>query len=69
MPNSSKTYLAFDLGAESGRALLGHVSSGILSIEEIHRFPNEAVESINFPDRGRAFRSCFLSFSCHDTIV
>lgn len=44
MPNSSKTYLAFDLGAESGRALLGHVSSGILSIEEIHRFPNEPVE-------------------------
>jgi rhamnulokinase len=44
MPNSSKTYLAFDLGAESGRAVLGHLCSGILSIEEIHRFPNEAVE-------------------------
>jgi rhamnulokinase len=44
MPNLSKTYLAFDLGAESGRAVLGHLCSGILSIEEIHRFPNEAVE-------------------------
>lgn len=44
MPNSSKTYLALDLGAESGRAVLGHLCSGILSIEELHRFPNEAVE-------------------------
>ena len=32
--------LAFDLGAESGRAMLGHLQDGLLKLEEIHRFPN-----------------------------
>ena len=46
MPNQSgpRPYLAFDLGAESGRAVLGHLESGILTTKEIHRFPNDAVE-------------------------
>jgi rhamnulokinase len=42
--NSTKAYLAFDLGAESGRAVLGYLHSGVLRIEEVHRFPNEPVE-------------------------
>ena len=33
-------YLALDLGAESGRALLGSLSGGKLAVEELHRFPN-----------------------------
>lgn len=33
-------YIACDLGAESGRVMLGTLSEGRLSIEEIHRFPN-----------------------------
>ena len=33
-------YLACDLGAESGRIMLGSLENGILTIEEIHRFPN-----------------------------
>jgi rhamnulokinase len=37
------TYLAFDLGAESGRGILGRFHSGHLSIEEIGRFRNEPV--------------------------
>jgi len=37
-------YLAFDLGAQSGRAVLAHLQSGILTTEEIHRFPNEPVD-------------------------
>src|SRR5215471_9556645 len=36
-------YLAIDLGAESGRALLGSLSGGRLQVEELHRFPNTAV--------------------------
>jgi rhamnulokinase len=39
------TYLAFDLGAESGRAILGRLAESRLVIEEIHRFPNEPVHS------------------------
>jgi rhamnulokinase len=37
-------YLAFDLGAESGRAMLGTLADGRLSIEELHRFPNAPVQ-------------------------
>jgi rhamnulokinase len=36
-------FLAFDLGAESGRAILGCLQSGILDVNEIYRFPNEPV--------------------------
>jgi rhamnulokinase len=46
MPSSvhAKPYLAFDFGAESGRAVLAHLRSGILTTEEVHRFTNEPVE-------------------------
>lgn len=37
------SHLAFDLGAESGRATLGTISGGRLSLEELHRFPNTPV--------------------------
>ena len=36
-------YLAFDFGAESGRALLGSLAGGRLAVEELHRFPNTPV--------------------------
>jgi len=36
-------YLAFDLGAESGRAMLGTLDAGRLKIEELHRFLNTPV--------------------------
>src|SRR5439155_20529727 len=39
----SDTYLAFDLGAESGRAMLGTLQGGTLDLREIRRFPNEPV--------------------------
>ncbi|MCE5310997.1 MAG: rhamnulokinase [Acidobacteriales bacterium] len=38
-----KNYLAFDFGAESGRAMLGTLSDSQLKLEELHRFPNTAV--------------------------
>ncbi|MCH2580275.1 MAG: rhamnulokinase, partial [Planctomycetes bacterium] len=40
-----KTYLAIDLGAESGRAILGRLLDGRLSTEEVHRFPNRTETS------------------------
>jgi rhamnulokinase len=43
-PGSSKPFLAFDFGAESGRAILAHLHSGVLTTQEIHRFKNEPVE-------------------------
>jgi rhamnulokinase len=36
-------FLAFDLGAESGRAMLGRLRSGVLDLTEICRFPNEPI--------------------------
>ena len=38
------TYLAFDLGASSGRGILGTLKDGKLSLKEIHRFPNGPLE-------------------------
>ena len=35
--------LAIDLGAESGRAMLGHFDGERLGLEEVHRFPNGPV--------------------------
>ena len=42
MPTSSNC-LAVDLGAESGRAVIGTLDSTGLSMRELHRFPNEPV--------------------------
>lgn len=36
-------FLAFDLGAESGRCVLGTLEGGVLSVQELHRFPNAPV--------------------------
>ncbi|MCL4797611.1 MAG: rhamnulokinase [Bryobacteraceae bacterium] len=36
-------FLAVDLGAESGRAMLGRLEQNRLELEELHRFPNQPV--------------------------
>jgi rhamnulokinase len=36
-------FLAFDLGAESGRAMVGTLERGVLDVRELHRFANEPV--------------------------
>jgi len=43
--SGGSTYLAFDLGAESGRAILGRFNSGLLSLQEIGRFRNDPLIS------------------------
>ena len=42
--NTDHKFLAFDLGATSGRAIVGGFEDGKFSMEEIHRFPNGAQE-------------------------
>jgi len=37
----TRHFLAFDLGAESGRAMLGRLRAGVLDLTELHRFANE----------------------------
>ncbi|MFO0881030.1 MAG: rhamnulokinase family protein [Gemmataceae bacterium] len=46
MPSPRK-FLAFDLGAESGRGILGLFDGKQLSLEVIHRFPNGAVRTLD----------------------
>jgi len=41
---SRKTVLAIDVGAESGRVMAVHYDGAGLQLEELHRFPNGAVE-------------------------
>lgn len=38
---NADSFLGFDLGAESGRAVLGTIAAGRLSVKELHRFPNQ----------------------------
>lgn len=40
---SHKNVLAVDFGASSGRVMLGNFDGNRLSIQEIHRFPNDPV--------------------------
>ena len=40
---SARYYLACDLGAESGRVMLGRLEDGRVALEEIHRFPTVSV--------------------------
>ncbi|MBQ0024867.1 MAG: rhamnulokinase [Bacteroidales bacterium] len=37
-------FLAFDLGATSGRAIIGTLEQGTLRLDEIHRFPNHIIK-------------------------
>ena len=39
----TKRVLAFDFGASSGRAIIGHFDGGKITLEEVHRFSNDPV--------------------------
>lgn len=41
---NSHTYIACDLGAESGRIILGTLQAGLLTLAEVYRFPSGAVQ-------------------------
>ena len=42
--SKGQNYIAVDVGAESGRVMLGRLSGDSLVLEEAHRFPNKTVE-------------------------
>jgi rhamnulokinase len=44
---STKNLLAFDLGAESGRAILGRFDGDRLALDVLHRFPNGPVRVLD----------------------
>ncbi len=44
---TTRNLLAFDLGAESGRAILGRFDGERLRLEELHRFANNPVQLFN----------------------
>ena len=44
---TTHSYIACDLGAESGRVILGTLADGRLTLEEIHRFPNGPAQTEN----------------------
>lgn len=39
-----KNLLAFDLGASNGRAILGRLENGKITMKELHRFENNYIE-------------------------
>ena len=41
---NNHTFLAFDCGATSGRAVLATFTDGAVSMEEVYRFPNQVLE-------------------------
>lgn len=43
MSKNTLSLLALDLGAESGRAMLGRFDGQRLQLSEVHRFPNGPV--------------------------
>ncbi|MGA2414264.1 MAG: rhamnulokinase family protein [Candidatus Sulfotelmatobacter sp.] len=45
MPRGDGNYLAYDLGAQSGRAMIARLHNGNLAMEEISRFPNEPLKT------------------------
>jgi rhamnulokinase len=43
MGTTTHRFVAFDLGAESGRGVLGSITDGRIALEELHRFPTEGI--------------------------
>ncbi len=44
---SDDNYLGIDLGASSGRVIMGTLNEGTLTLKEIYRFPNEGIRVFN----------------------
>ena len=60
-------FLAFDLGAESGRAVLGIIDGETIRLEEIHRFPTRGIMMLGTLqwDLTRIFGEMLTAISLH----
>ncbi len=56
---SKKYFLAFDLGATSGRSILASITDGKLEMKELTRFPNQIIEI-----QGKFYWDIFALFGC-----
>jgi rhamnulokinase len=65
-PMNTHHYIACDLGAESGRVILGTFREGLLTLKEIHRFSNDPirVEKSLCWDAPRIFAELKIGLSC-----
>ena len=72
-----KKLLAFDLGAESGRGVLGLFDGRRLRLEVVHRFPNGPVRTLDtlhwdvlrlYEDMVQTLRLCFAAYGYLDGI-
>jgi rhamnulokinase len=41
-------YLAVDIGASSGRHIIGTVEHGVMALHEVYRFENRLIEKMQF---------------------
>ena len=44
---ATRKLLAIDLGAESGRGVVGHFDGSTLRLQDVHRFPNGPVATLD----------------------
>src|SRR5947199_4356819 len=74
---AAKKFLAFDLGAESGRGILGLFDGQQLRLEVVHRFPNGAVRTLDsmhwdvlglYREMVHTLRLCAAEFGGADSI-
>src|SRR5271157_3165426 len=74
---TTTNYLALDLGAESGRGILGCFDGSRLALEEIHRFPNSPVKLLDtlywdlprlFEETKSALRKAYVTSSYLDGV-
>src|SRR5947209_17248357 len=74
---SAKKLLAFDLGAESGRGVLGLLDNRRLQLEVVHRFPNGPVRTLDtlhwdvlrlYGDMLQALRLCAARYGGVDAL-
>ena len=54
-----KYYLAIDIGATSGRGMLGHIENNEIILEEVYRFDNYLIKRENslFWDIAKIYKS------------